>query len=93
MRKWGQQGKLCHIDINLKQEIDQTLDIVGVLIVRPKEYRGLNADAVIFQTFDPVADNIRGIKDRLINIPAAGLGGPGHNLVLIKDRMADPLFL
>src|SRR5512135_1310427 len=75
VRKWRQNGKFRHIQFNLKEEIDESLDIFFVLIVRTEQDRAFNADAVVFQPLYPVPDNIRCIEDSLIHVPASRIGG------------------
>ena len=47
-----------NIEFNLDQKVDQPFDIVDALVVGAENDRSLNADAVLLEPLDPVADGL-----------------------------------
>ena len=91
--KGGQDREFGQIQFDLHKKVDQALDIPFRVLVQAEQDGALHADAVVVITFDAVADIVRGVEDRLIDIPGAGLGGQVEHFGVVFDGVAAPLLL
>ena len=81
------------VELDLQQEVDQALDVVLGVLVQAEQDGPLDADAVVVVAPDALADVVRGVEDRLVDVPGAGLGGQIEHLRVVLDGVAAPLLL
>ena len=88
----SQDGELGHVQVYFQEKIRQAEDVVLGLTVETQEDGPLHADPEVVVFFNPVADEVGGVEDRLINIPGPGLGRQIKDLVVVLNGMAAPFF-
>ena len=93
MRERGHYRELGQIQVNLTQEVNQTLYVILGLVVKSQQDCTLNANSVIMITLYTLLDVVRCVINGLIYIPGACLGGQIQNLGVILDGMAYPFLL
>ncbi len=90
MGEGGKDREFGDVDLDLKEEIDETLDKVLVLLVGPQQDRALYADTVVLEPPDPVPYYVGRVEYCLVDIPRPGVRRKPEHLVVIEYRVGDP---
>jgi hypothetical protein len=88
-----EDGKLCDIKIDLQEKINEALDVVLILIVGAEDDGPLYADPVVLEPLNAISDDIGGVENGLVDVPASCLCSQLQDFVVVQDRVGDEFFL
>ena len=93
MRERSHYRELGQIQVNLTQEVNQTLYVILGLVIQSQQDGTLNAYAIVMITLNTLLDVVRCVINGLIYIPGTCLCSQIQHLGVILDGMAYPFLL